>query len=74
MYEILLSGRGAFFALIILGLDVWALVKTWRGAGSTAAKTSWSLVIVLLPLFGLVVWALAGPATRKPEVYRHEPP
>ena len=74
MSEYLLSGRGLVFVLVIIGLDAWAVAKTWRGPASTGQKIGWSAVIVLLPLLGLVVWALAGPKVAKPDVYDHEPP
>ncbi|MEJ2399833.1 MAG: PLD nuclease N-terminal domain-containing protein [Xanthomonadales bacterium] len=74
MYELALSGRGVVFVLVVLGLDVWALVKTWRGSASNARKIAWSAIIVLLPLLGLVIWALAGPRVAKPDLYDHEPP
>jgi hypothetical protein len=74
MYEMLLTGRGLLFVLVVLGLDAWAVFKTWRGAGSTATRAAWTAVIVLLPLLGLVVWALAGPDVSRPEAYEREPP
>lgn len=66
--------RLEWFALIILALDIWAIVKTARGAGSTAIKATWIVVILLLPILGLVLWALLGPDIRKPAMYEKEPP
>lgn len=66
--------RTAFFVVVLLGLDAWAIYKTLRSNTSAGAKALWSAVIVLLPLLGLVIWALAGPKVAKPEMYEHEPP
>lgn len=74
MLDTLLSGRGLVFALVLLGLDAWAIRKTFVSDASRARKLAWSAVILLLPLLGLVIWSLAGPKVPKPEVYEHEPP
>ncbi|MDT8319745.1 MAG: PLD nuclease N-terminal domain-containing protein [Xanthomonadales bacterium] len=66
--------RTAFFVVVLLGLDAWAIYKTLHSSASTRAKALWSAVIVLLPLLGLVIWALAGPKIAKPEMYEQEPP
>jgi hypothetical protein len=47
--------------LIIVALDIWAIVKTLGSSASDAAKIIWTLVILVLPLIGLIAWALAGP-------------
>ncbi len=63
-----------WFALIVLALDLWAILKTLRGQGTAVAKAGWVAVIVLLPVLGLILWALLGPAIRKPDLYDKEPP
>ena len=47
--------------LIVLIADIYALVKTWQSAASTGAKLLWSLLILLLPVVGLIIWFIAGP-------------
>ena len=49
------------FGLILLALDIYAILRIVNSAASTGAKTIWIVVILLLPLLGLVAWALAGP-------------
>lgn len=66
--------RTVFFVAVLLGLDAWAIYKTWRSAASARARLLWSALILLLPLLGLVIWALAGPKVKKPAMYEHEPP
>jgi hypothetical protein len=52
---------GGLFGLIILILDVWAIVKILQSNAGTASKVIWTLVILLLPVLGLLVWLLFGP-------------
>lgn len=47
--------------LIILALDIWALINVWGGTTSTGSKLLWSILILVLPLIGLLVWFIAGP-------------
>jgi len=66
--------RIGWFALIVLALDLWAIIKIAGGKGTGTAKGAWIIVILLLPVLGLVLWALLGPAVRKPQMYEKEPP
>jgi succinate dehydrogenase/fumarate reductase cytochrome b subunit len=50
-----------FLGLIILILDVWAIVKTLSSTASTGTKVLWIVIILLLPVLGLIIWAIAGP-------------
>lgn len=47
--------------LIILILDIWAIVAVIGSSSSTGAKVLWTLLILLLPIVGFVIWLLAGP-------------
>ena len=50
--------------LIVVVLDIWAIVKIVSSSASTGAKVLWVLLIILLPVLGLIIWALAGPKGR----------
>lgn len=52
---------GGLLGLIILILDIWAIVRIVGSSASTGAKVLWSLLIILLPLVGLIIWWFAGP-------------
>jgi len=52
---------GGIFGLIILIADIWAIVKTMQSAATTGSKVLWIVVILVLPLFGLILWLLLGP-------------
>lgn len=53
-----LSGFGG---LILLVLDIWALVHIVNSSASTGSKVLWSLLVILLPLVGFILWLLMGP-------------
>lgn len=52
---------GGLFGLIILILDIIALVHVFGSTASTGAKVLWTLLILILPLIGLIIWFFAGP-------------
>ena len=52
---------GGLLGMIIAVLDIWAIVRVLGSSASTAAKIGWSLLIILLPAVGLVIWYFAGP-------------
>jgi len=52
---------GGLLGLIILILDVYAIVKVIGSSASTGSKVLWVVLILLLPVVGLILWALLGP-------------
>jgi hypothetical protein len=52
---------GGLLGLIILVLDGWALVKTVQSGADTGAKVLWVVLIIVLPVFGFILWLLLGP-------------
>ena len=49
------------FGFIWLVLSVWAIVRTVQSSSSTAKKTLWIVVILVLPVIGLIAWFFVGP-------------
>ncbi|ANJ57451.1 MULTISPECIES: PLDc N-terminal domain-containing protein [Pseudomonas] len=47
--------------LIILALDIWAIINVLKSGTDTGMKIVWVLLILLLPVLGLIIWAIAGP-------------
>lgn len=47
-------------ALVVLVADVLAIVQVWQSRIEAGRKIIWSLVIVLLPVVGLVMWFMAA--------------
>jgi hypothetical protein len=52
---------GGLLGLVILVLDIYAIVKIIGSTASTGTKVLWIVVILLLPVLGLILWALMGP-------------
>jgi len=47
--------------LLILALDIWALINVWGSGSSLASKLIWSLLSLILPVIGLILWFFLGP-------------
>ena len=55
------STFNSLIGLIILALDIWAIINVFKSGASTGAKVLWILLILLLPVLGRIIWAIAGP-------------
>ena len=47
--------------LIILILDIWAIVSVVGSRATTLRKVLWTLLILVLPVLGFIIWLIAGP-------------
>ena len=56
---------GGLFGLILLILVIWAIVSTIQSSASTGKKVLWIVILLLLPLFGFILWLLLGPKAAK---------
>ncbi|QFT93872.1 hypothetical protein FIU86_13560 [Roseovarius sp. THAF9] len=52
---------GGLGGLIVLVLDIWALVNIIGSSASTGKKVLWSLLVIVLPIIGFIIWLIAGP-------------
>jgi hypothetical protein len=52
---------GGLIGLIILLADVWALINILQSNESSGRKALWTVLVLLLPVLGFVVWFFAGP-------------
>ncbi len=52
---------GGIIGLIILILDIWAILNVFQSSATTGAKVIWTLLILVLPVLGLIIWFFAGP-------------
>ena len=55
------STFNGLIGLIILALDIWAIINVLKSSAETGMKILWVLLIILLPVLGLIIWAIAGP-------------
>lgn len=51
----------ALLGIIILIADIMAIVKTLQSSSPAMTKIVWVLVVILLPVFGLLIWFFLGP-------------
>ncbi len=56
------AGIGGF---IVLLLDIWAIVSILGSSASTGSKVLWTLLVIVLPLLGFILWLLAGPRSSR---------
>jgi hypothetical protein len=47
--------------LAVLVADIWAILKVVQSRAKTGEKVGWTVLILVLPLIGLVIWWFAGP-------------
>jgi succinate dehydrogenase/fumarate reductase cytochrome b subunit len=55
------STFNSLVGLIILALDIWAIFNVFKSSAETGKKVLWILLILILPVLGLIIWAIAGP-------------
>ena len=49
--------------LIVLIADVWAIVNIFQSSAETGNKVLWTVVVILLPVLGFILWYFLGPRT-----------
>ncbi len=52
---------GGIGSLLILAGDIWAIINIFQSSASNERKLLWTLVVILLPLLGLILWFFLGP-------------
>jgi hypothetical protein len=57
-------GNG-LWGLIVLVADIWAIVNIFQSSKDTAAKVLWTVLVILLPVLGFLIWLIAGPRTAR---------
>ena len=55
---------GGILGLLVLAADIWAILNVFQSGASNGAKVVWTLVIIVLPVLGLVLWFFLGPRGR----------
>ena len=49
--------------LIVLVADVWSIVNIFQSNSDTAKKVIWTVLVILLPVLGFILWFFLGPKT-----------
>jgi hypothetical protein len=59
-------GYNGLWGVLILAGDIWAIINIFQSSASNEKKLLWTLVVLLLPVLGLILWFFLGPRDRKP--------
>ncbi len=54
---------GGLLGLIVLIADVWAIVHVFGSARPVGAKVVWTVLVLIFPILGFLIWLLFGPRT-----------
>ena len=54
---------GGLGGLMVLIADVWAIVNIFQSGASTADKVLWTVIVIVLPILGFILWFFLGPRT-----------
>jgi hypothetical protein len=57
--------QGGLWGLIVLVADIWAIVNIFQSGADTGNKVLWTVVVIVLPVLGFILWFIWGPKTRK---------
>jgi succinate dehydrogenase/fumarate reductase cytochrome b subunit len=49
--------------LIVLIADVWAIVNIFQSGADTGRKVLWTVLVIVLPVLGFILWYFLGPKT-----------
>ncbi|MGA2564596.1 MAG: PLD nuclease N-terminal domain-containing protein [Steroidobacteraceae bacterium] len=55
----------SLWGLVVLIADIWAIVNVLQSAAETAKKVLWTVVVIVLPVLGFILWFFLGPRTGK---------
>ena len=47
--------------LIVLIIQIWAIIQVWQSGTSTGKKLLWTLLILVFPIVGVIIWWFVGP-------------
>jgi hypothetical protein len=53
------------WGLIVLVADIWAIVNILQSSATTGMKVLWTVLVLLLPVIGFIIWFFAGPKTAR---------
>ena len=56
-------GNNGLWGILVLVADIWAIVNIIQSSASTERKVLWTVLVILLPVLGFIIWLFAGPRT-----------
>ena len=57
--------RHSLWGVLVLIADIWAIVNILQSTADTGRKVVWTVVVLLLPVLGFLLWLFLGPRTGK---------
>ena len=60
-----MTNMNGLWGLLVLAADVWAIINILQSSASTGNKALWTVLVIVLPVLGFVIWYFAGPKTGK---------
>lgn len=55
--------ENSLWGILILVADVWAIVNILQSSADTGKKVLWTVLVILLPVLGFILWFFLGPRT-----------
>ena len=57
--------RNSLWGVLVLIADIWAIVNILQSGADTAKKVLWTVLVIVLPVLGFILWFFLGPRTGK---------
>ena len=57
----MIYGYNSLWGILVLVADVYAIVNTIQSSVDTGKKVLWTVLILVLPVLGFIIWLIAGP-------------
>ena len=57
--------RHSLWGVLVLIADVWAIVNIFQSSADTGKKVLWTVLVIVLPVLGFLLWLFLGPRTGK---------
>jgi succinate dehydrogenase/fumarate reductase cytochrome b subunit len=51
----------SLWGILVLIADVWAIINIVQSSADNGRKVLWTVLVVLLPLLGFILWFFLGP-------------
>ena len=51
----------SLWGILVLIADIWAIINIVQSSADTGRKVLWTVLVVLLPVLGFILWYFLGP-------------
>ncbi len=55
--------NNSLWGILVLIADVWAIVNIIQSQADTGRKVLWTVLVIVLPVLGFILWYFLGPKT-----------